>query len=262
MNTQDLITKSMVDHDTIQAIEDTLGRPLNHSSQVENMVVLGTAIRDNEAKNAWLQHVGDTTLSMDWAEYFLFISNLGFKLVKSFSLYKPDIGRDRHDDVYFFVREDGLLLVADTFTYESEGKIVSHRNGATLYFALKPKTEDVKFLHGVSGGWESESEPKWRHTYTEGKPADCLLVGNLDAREALAYNLRRITQGFEPMNKWPKQPMARGSYLNFVVGQDWPAHEFRAFSTHSAESAYIENLGRSRYLELPQEVQDMINLEV
>jgi hypothetical protein len=66
------------------------------------------------------------------------------------------------------------------------------------------------------------------------------------------------------MPKWPRQSLDKGgAWLTFVVGQDWPAHDFKAlFTSRDAESAYIKDLGIRRYTELPQEVQDVLNLEV
>lgn len=260
MTPNDLITQSLIEHDTVDALETQLGRPLSKDNLAEDLLLVSRAFQDNRAKDAWLKHVGDTTFSMSWLDYYVFVSNLGFKEIAKFPLHNPAIGRDCMDDVYFFFREDGFLLVADTYSYESDGKLVVHRNSAHLCFALKPKNENSwKSLPRASYGWESKSEPDWRRTYEEGKPEDAVMMGDLDAREALGYSLRRMTDNFEPQTEWPRKP-GRFMLLKLVVGQDYPSNGYGP--THrDGLSAYIDNVALKRLYQLPAEVQKMLNIE-
>lgn len=142
---------------------------------------------------------GDTLFSDEFPRAMSIAKRIGFVELGSVEL------DSRPGDTLHVLQhsEAGFMLVMTS--YSNSGTYpVPHVNTADLYYAIKPRPEQMQDLYssGAGGGWESLSKPNWsrdpEHVNDSMKeinyPADALYIGKIDARECLASKFKMLAK--------------------------------------------------------------------
>ncbi len=144
------------------------------------------------AKEQILRERGDTVFQNSIDRYCTIIEQIGFEPVFdcSFESYENE------ELFLIYARADGLLLSFDTCR--------GHINGGHLYYNWQPTAEGAKewhqYVHG--GGWHWPNGVMGQGRINEND----VWVGSHDCREALCFNIDRLTKYGSFRNPWVESP--------------------------------------------------------
>ena len=230
-------------NDPLANAEEYTGKSYKEDEGTSNLGFL-MSLHDNMVKDEALTAIGDTVFCMDWLAYCEMIEKFGFGLmVEDFS---PDGGESIR---LYYNEKDGLLLKVDSFQ--------GGRNSATVYYNwmpnIKPKeewknpdeAEFVDYYGSTSSGCfrfvghtdnplpKNKLDPYWQNA---------VYSGNHDAREALAFKMRRLRENGTFIPIWKDIP-----YMG-LLGH-W----------EKSDGDKYEQITQERLDKLPKWVQDNLN---
>ncbi len=232
----------LLSNDSLAQAEKLTGKSYKEDAATSNLGFL-MGLHDNMVKDKALAAIGDTVSNMDWLAYCEMIEKFGFGLmVEDFS---PDGGASIR---LYYNEKDGLLLRADSYH--------GNRNAATVYYNWMPnikpeedwenpeEAEFVDFYGATStGGFNfigktdnllprNKLDPYWQNA---------VWAGNHDAREAVAFKMRRLRENGTFIPVWKYKP-----YMWLVA--HWEKDQKDDYGQINAD----------RFAKLPQWVQDNI----
>lgn len=188
--------REMLTFDPLAEAERITGQSYKDNEGMNAATGLGMALMWEHAaqKNAVLTARGDTTFSNKLERYQAIIEANGFEHV----LRVPFQHYDTPDALMVYARRDGLLLAFDTFSDESTV------NGGHLYYNWRPSPQcaaDHEY-------WGITSPGGWKRADGRDGPIteDDVWRGNHDCREALIYNIDRLTANGEFVSPWIERP--------------------------------------------------------
>jgi hypothetical protein len=261
---QDLVTQSILEYDAMTDAESIMGIPAI-TTEREHLVAASLALLSNLTRSQHLMDIGDTVFSNKLDRYVSIIEGLGFE--KGYEAEWEHWERQDYDadeptklvtEGYFIYGHSELGIVLD---FDTSGG--DHVSSAHIHYAWKPPIRDMSrkvrdkfsFLH-KGGGWESATCPDWRRYEHDGIiPADLFWFGNQDAREALSFHIRRLTERGRFMSQWPAGEACRG--VTFTNLADY-TEEVEAMNP-MARIAYLRFKSRRRIDESAPFLQHIIN---
>jgi len=254
--------RAISDIDVVAAMEAKHGIPITSSSPDEVVLeLLSMTASQARFKEALLKEAGDTTFGMDAEPYLEIVKDLGFVEVYKAEFPHVDVISNQSTDIneshYVLANPDiGAVLNFDTYSYrEDSGNLAVHRNAADVYYAWRPNDLHNYPRHVLSsGGWESTKDPKWRDR-DDGfsTTPDLFYFGHHDAREALRYNLKNLTDHGTLLTVWPK--MRRPYWKPFINWADWKTYNFKTMG--ASYSKEIDRVNRERYETTPEWFKSM-----
>ena len=235
--------QSILDTDPLDLAEKLTGKSYKTDKETE-LLGLGMHITHVQFRKQILESIGDTTFSNTLERYLRIIGGMGFE--EALKIPFKGSGYSENDPIdevfYIFIhRTKGLMLYFDTFGGDSV-------NGSHLLFAWKPIDGKEYSVH-YSGGWESESDPKWRHNpkYEErGMPEDSYIPGSIDAREAFKHQVKQLDNNGTLLVPWPKYD---GRFM-------WLLH----YMDTKEEGYDYKTISAERIAMMPQWARDVINM--
>lgn len=250
--------------DVVDALEKKFGAHHSGFTDAQNIALLGAAMLHNRAKQAALEANHDTHFNMSLDAYLNVIHDMGFELAASFDMQHKSYGGELRDEKLYVYghRGHGIVLKFDSYSW---GDGVVNVNGGNWYAAFRPESRDNLYgrAHLSSGGWESESEPKWRTDprYEEsGEPNDLFWFGHWDCREGMRAHITSLLQNGKLFPQWPK---LRKPYLPiFTSGYDYHSDTYEQLKNarnYTAGSEYIAHVNRTRALDAPEWLLKIIN---
>lgn len=243
--------------DPVQEAEEFLGRSI--PSMEDGLVMLRMNRFHSRMKEHVLNEMADTTFCMEFEPYVDQAKKLGFEVAytEQFLHFNTDNQpvEDRDETMMILGhRELGLVLVVDSFTWESGNK---NRNTSHLYFTWKPFLSDDESRHGSynhdalsSGGWES-SEEGWRHK-DDNDRSQMFWSGHNDVREGLRYQINKLATAGTTFAKWPPH---RVSGFLFTNWGDFKVHKLSGINTYDL----IHQIEYKRFMRCPQWFQEILN---
>ncbi len=176
-------TNDLFDND-LNVILNTDPLDPNYKEQPINEV-FAKFFKHNQKKQAVLQLAGDTHFNLSIKDYLNLIQTNGFIL----QLQEEFQGNQKDTHYIFWHPDDSILL-----SFCSYGDRV---NGGSIYW-----------------NWKSNTDRLWPQTPCSGHIEDGVCVGDIDCREGLFYNIRKMRETGQFLQQWTKQPFLW--LLNYV----------------------------------------------
>lgn len=220
MKDEDLL--NFLQTDPILEAEKSTGKSYKESKLTDALGVINF-FEYNEKKERILHDLDDTSYSCSIKDYKRIIEDLGFQKVLEIPFSYIDYWNNQANEVYYIHYKQGMILSWDTYQ--------KHRNSANLYFNWI--ANDQKHPWGklrISGG------------LTELVDNKLALIGDLDAREAIRFNLKTLETEGVFLDPWVKRPFL------------WLLHHG---DTHQKDYNY-ESINKERIQMLPDYVKTMI----
>lgn len=177
--------KTILARDPVAEAEKLLGPIPRNPEQCpldKALAFLQIATSVNRDKREGLKAANDTHFDSTLSEYQSIVEELRFKLVLDLP-FEDEYDGPIQEHLFVYFREDGVLLVFDTYG----GKSV---NGGKFLYNWRPNNRD-KIRHGVLSS----------HSWQDG-----ICVGDHDCREGLRYYLARLEAEGKFVNPWISQP--------------------------------------------------------
>ena len=226
MNTDDRITKSLLNFDPVAVAEAIVPR----HEEGADMLMLAMAFSHGARKKEHLQSIGDSHWSMPFNDMITMILKEGFVEIykKDFidNQYPDDEDGERTESHFvFFNANDGILI-----TLESYHNAV---NNAKMYYNIE-LNDDADRSCTSSGGYVGKNAQGGYNTFS----------GGHDIREGFRYHLNRLRANGKFLAKWVERP-----FLWLLTYME----------TKSGYGKYdYEDINESVIIQFPQNVIDAI----
>lgn len=238
-----------------------------------NLTALGIQMMKSRAMESLLKNADDTTFSNSFENYTRIIQSLGFEYCAQFPLHRVDykgVKEEKVDSIQVYAnRENGCVIVLDTYAYDSEEAKaeVVNINNATLYFSWKGN--DSSKRPRCSGGLESPSNPEWRRdpkyfveqedgSYKNYYPDDLFTAGDFGEQMAIRNKLDWLKENGQFLTPWPfVKADSRGSML--LVEGDYRSNCVDGQAHSAATRAYHKHIQRERFAQVPDWCKAIIN---
>jgi len=175
--------KNLLNFDALDSAEKITGKSYKEDKATESLGMLLHMTGVAESRAA-LQASRDTWHGMPLNKYLEVVKEIGFEQV-----YKVDFHSHSSEKTetffVFFSPGKGLLLCFDTYGTD-------HVNGGHVYFNLKRNSAEDWPNFGFSGG-VAESDQN-------------VLVGSVDCREGLRFNVEEMEKSGKLLPKWIERP--------------------------------------------------------
>jgi hypothetical protein len=210
-----------------EILADTVGL----SNEEKEHLALGLHLQLTQEKSAVLMSLGDTRYGGSAEFYRAVLADLGFEKVWE-RKYEAKYGRFNFVDECQYVlvqKERGLILGWGTYTSTDEGnKRHACVNNANVHFQFESLTYPPPTSLPWSGGWEGCDHNTWREAHERGiMPEGVYFQGHLDVREALRFQLKRLREVGEEVQKVLMET-ARAKYPRLPV-EKCKTHHAHAF---------------------------------
>lgn len=179
--------------DPLSAAEELTGESYKTSKSTE---ALGFCLMQEHSriKNAALMERGDTMLSNDTDRYLSIVASIGFEE----ALTIPFRSHEQDETFRIYARHDGILLAFDTFGNK-------RINGGHFYYNWHPGAEAISNRpEGILSSYHLMKRPDGN--FTPPITVEDIFVGYHDCREALVFNIDRLTQYGSFANPWRERP--------------------------------------------------------
>lgn len=202
-------TDAILQRDTIAETEEKFGgKHWSKFNDIENLLMMGNAMRDNQGKAEHLKAIGDTYWGVSWQEFLTLLTKHGFIQALKYDINHGD---DVDEAIVYYHPQKGLVIWATSFY----NKTVI--NSGNLYGEIKANSkEDCKAV--------------WRNISTGGciDKEEMIYSTKQDVREGLFHKISSLESAGTFLLKWSK----KNRFLWFVdyVEDDEPGYDYKTIT--------------------------------